>query len=253
MKKIILFLVATTVTASMLYAQDTTEMNHEMAKTKKRQNLIKLNLLALPLKSITVQYERQIGKKTTVGLTLRDMPSTGLPFKNSIRNAITDSTTLNQIDNFKMSNFALMPEIRFYLGRKGAYHGFYIAPFFSYAHYTADLPFSYDDNGTNKTIPLSGSINTITGGLMFGAQWKLAKSLYLDLWLFGPHYGSSKGSISGKQSLSTSEQSSLKSSLDDLNIPLVNTTNTVDANGATLNFSGPWAGIRSGLCIGFRF
>ena len=146
-----------------------------------------------------------------------------------------------------------MPQIRFYLGHKGAYHGFYIAPFFSYAHYTADLPYNYTDSGVNKTIPLAGSVNTITGGLMFGAQWKLGKSIYLDWWIFGPHYGSSNGSISGKQSLSSTEQSALKSDLDGLNIPIVKTTNSVDANGATINFSGPWAGIRSGLCIGFRF
>jgi hypothetical protein len=88
---------------------------------------------------------------------------------------------------------------------------------------------------------------------MFGAQWKIGKSVYLDWWIFGPDYGSSKGSISGTQSLSPSGQSSLKSNMENLNVPLVKTTNVVDANGATLDFTGPWAGIRSGLCIGFRF
>lgn len=245
MKKLILFFSISLLAAQMLHAQD------DSPAAKK--NLVKINLFALALKNITVQYERQISKKTTLALDVRMMPKGSLPFKSSFQNAISDQTTKDQLNNFKTGNFALMPQVRFYLGRKGAYHGFYIAPFLSYAHYTADLPYNYTDSGVNKIIPLSGNVNTITGGLMFGAQWKLGKSIYLDWWIFGPHYGSSSGSISGKKSLSSSEQTALKSALDGLNIPLVKTTNSVDANGATVNFSGPWAGIRSGLCIGFRF
>lgn len=253
MKKIILLLAPILLTAPFLHAQVDGAITKKIAQPANHKNLIKLNLLALGLKNITVQYERKMSKKTTLAIGLRMMPKSGLPYESSFHNAIKDSSTQNQLDNFKTGNFAFMPEIRFYMSRKGAYHGFYIAPFFSYAHYTADLPYNYTDNGTDKTIPLSGGINTITGGLMFGAQWKIGKSVYLDWWIFGPHYGSSKGSISGAQSLSPSEQSSLKSNMDNLNVPLVKTTNVVDANGATLDFTGPWAGIRSGLCIGFRF
>ncbi len=88
---------------------------------------------------------------------------------------------------------------------------------------------------------------------MLGSQWKLKKYLYLDWWILGPHYGASKGSIVGKQSLSPSEQSSLKTELDQIDIPILKTTNTVDANGATVFFKGPWGGVRGGLCLGFRF
>src|SRR5665647_1333504 len=142
MKKIILFLIAIILIAPLLQAQDDSTMNNKMVHQLNYKNLVKLNLFALPLKNITVQYEREISKKTTVGLTLRVMPNTTLPFKSSFHNAINDSTTEKQLDNFKTGNFAIMPEIRFYLGHKGAYHGFYIAPFFSYAHYTGDLPYS---------------------------------------------------------------------------------------------------------------
>lgn len=245
MKKIILIFPISLLCAQILHAQD------ENSAAKK--NLVKINLFALALKNITVQYEREISRKTTVALDVRMMPKSSLPFKSSFQNAISDQTTKDQLNNFRTGNFALMPQVRFYLGHKGTYHGFYIAPFLSYAHYTADLPYNYTDSGVNKTIPLSGSVNTITGGLMFGAQWKLGKSIYLDWWMVAPHYGSSHGNISGKKSLSSSEQTALKSALDGLNIPLVKTTNNVDANGATLYFSGPWAGVRGGLCIGFRF
>ena len=253
MKKTMLCLAAILLNIFLLQAQQDNTIVKKNPPPAKHKNMVKLNLFALPLRNISVQYEHQISRKSTIGFSLRVMPQGDLPFLNSFRNAISDTTTQNQLNNIKVGNFALMPEIRFYLSRKGAYRGFYIAPFFSYAHYSVSLPYSYTDNGVDKTIPISGNVNTMTGGIMFGAQWKLGKSIYLDWRIFGPHYGSSKGSISGQQSLSSSEQSSLQSSLNNLNIPLVKTSSTVDANGATLNFSGPWAGIRAGLCIGFRF
>jgi len=250
MKKIFLPVLIFIFSSQILFAQE--NVSGTEVKGNSNRNEIKVNLFAFALKSISLEYEREISKKTTVALTFRVMPKSTLPFKNSFKNAISDTATANQLDNFKTANVALMPSIRFYLGHRGAYHGFYIAPFFTYAHYTADLPYKYYD-GDYKTIPLSGSMNSFTGGFMLGAQWNLSKSICLDWWIFGPHYGVSKGSASGKKSLSPTEQDALKYNLDNLSIPLTKTTNTVDANGATVDFSGPWAGIRAGLCLGIRF
>jgi hypothetical protein len=249
MKKIFLTSIIIIFSAQILFAQQ----NFSSSTTKKNdRNEIKVNLFAFAFKSVSIQYERQISRKTTVEVTFRTMPKSTLPFKNIFKNAISDTSTSNQLDNFKTGNLAIMPSIRFYVGHKGAYHGFYIAPFVAYTHYTGSLPYKYYD-GDYKTIPLSGSMNTFTGGFMLGAQWNLSKSVYLDWWILGPHYGISKGSASGKQSLSLTEQDALKYELDNLNIPFTKTTNMVDANGATVYFSGPWAGIRSGLSLGIRF
>lgn len=253
MKKTVLLFLPILLSTTILHAQTISDNDDSNSTLHEQKNVIKLNLFALALKSVTVEYERRISRKTTVALDLRVMPKSTLPFKSSFESSISDSTTKSQLDNFKTGNFAIMPQIRFYLSRRGAYHGFYIAPFFSYAHYTADVPYNYTDNGVDKTIPLAGTVNTVTGGIMFGAQWALGKTVYLDWWIFGPHYGGSSGSLVGRQSLSSSEQQALQSDFNSLDIPIANTTSTVDANGATLNFSGPWAGLRSGLCIGFRF
>jgi len=86
-----------------------------------------------------------------------------------------------------------------------------------------------------------------------GAQWKLSKVLYLDWWILGPNYGRSYGDIDGSVALTASEQQSLRDALDKLDIPLTKITYTVNNSGAAINFKGPWAGIRSGLCFGFRF
>ncbi len=222
------------------------------------KNMMKINLLSLPLNNYSLQFERAIGGKTAAGLGLRVMPESGLPLKSAFEDIINDPDLFNQINNFRTGNFSVTPEIRFYLG-KSVFRGFYIAPFARYTKFTASLPFSFDvpnDTGGSATeeIPLSGDLSTITAGVLFGAQWKLSKLIYLDWSILGPHYGGSNGKISGSRPLDPEEQTALRdelSTLDDL--PLVKTTYTVDQNGATVDFTGPWAGIRANIGIGFRF
>jgi hypothetical protein len=250
--KILLLLMLVIFGFSSLWAQDVKD--HEVpGEGSAKKNIIKLNLPALAIKNISVQYERAIAKKMTIAGTIRFMPKGSIPLKNTFIKIADDPETERQLNNLETGNFAFMPELRFYLGKKGAFHGFYFAPFASIAKYDAALLFEYDDNGSTKNIPLSGSVNSFTGGLMMGAQWKLSKSLYLDWWILGPNYGRSNGDISGKKTLNTTEQQALRDELDQLDIPLTKFTYVVDGNGATINFKGPWGGLRSGLCIGINF
>ncbi len=230
--------------------------NGVMAQKKneaEQKNIVKLNLLALGVKNISVQYERAVAKRISVAGLVRLMPKSSIPLKSSIENAINDADTKAQVENIRVGNFAFTPEARYYIGRKGALHGFYIGAFATIANYTAELPYQYTDAGTKKTIPMSGNVKTFTGGILFGSQWKLGKRVSLDWWIFGPNYGSSNGKLTGQTALTPSEQNSLKQEFDKLDIPLTKTSYDVNANGATLFIKGPWAGIRSGLCIGFAF
>ena len=251
MKKIFLLVFATICATSLWAQEESGKESKEISIMKK--NIIKINLPALAFKNITVQYERALSRKTTVAGTFRFMPKGSIPFKSNIIKSADDPELERQLNNVEIGNMAFMPEIRFYLGKKGAFHGFYVAPFASIARYSANLLFEYDDNGITKNIPLSGNVNSFTGGLMLGAQWKLSKALYLDWWILGPNYGNSKGDIAGKKTLTPSEQQALRDELSTLDIPLTKFTYTVDGNGATVNFKGPWAGVRSGLCIGINF
>lgn len=220
--------------------------------------LVKVNLLALPLNSFAFQFERAIGKKTAFGLGVRFMPKSGLPFQSSIESMINDPESWEEIRNFKTGNIAFSPEVRFYMG-KDVFRGFYVAPFARYTNYTAELPVSFEvpdqtGNTTTEIIPLNGAVTTITGGVLVGAQWALSKQFYIDWSILGPQYGFSNGNISGKRSLTTDEQNALRDELQNLeDIPMVNTTYTVDNNGANVDFKGPWAGVRSSFSIGFRF
>ena len=48
-------------------------------------------------------------------------------------------------------------------------------------------------------------------------------------------------------------QQLLREELDKLDVPFTKFTYLVDANGAAVNFKGPWAGLRSGICLGLHF
>lgn len=251
MKKLF-FLLALLIGTSFAFSQDKDSVGSRNLSIDEGKSLLKVNLLSLPLRNFSLAYEYKIGRKVTAGLGVRVMPKGGLPLQSAISNAIDNPDAERQLDNFKTGNVAFTPEVRFYMGKQ-AMRGFYLAPFARISSYTAEMPFEFDVNNTTQTMPLSGKLNTFTGGLLIGAQWKLGGKVYLDWWMLGPQYGSSNGLLDGKRALNSQEQQELRNQLQDIEIPFAETTTTVDSNGARLDIKGPWAGLRAGLCLGVRF
>ncbi len=149
------------------------ETKNESTDNEHKMNIFKVNLTALPLKNFSIQYERVLQKKISVALNIRFMPSGDLPFKNSLNDAANGDPDIEKaINNAQMGNFSITPEFRFYPGKSGYGRGFYIAPYYRYAKFTADaIPIDYTALTTTKTITLKGDLTTHTGGLMIGAQW----------------------------------------------------------------------------------
>lgn len=223
------------------------------AVAQDNRNLIKWNVAALALKNFSFQYERAITGRISVAGGFRFAPKSKLPFSTALENAVDDDETWESIKDFKTGNFAISPEVRFYLG-KSVFQGFYIAPFIRYAEYSANVPYHFEVYGTTQTIPLNGNLSTFTGGVLVGAQWKVAKQLHVDWWILGPNYGGNSGSLIGRRPLNEQEQAVLRESLPDLeDLPLVKTKYTVDENGVRVDINGPWAGLRAGLSIGYSF
>lgn len=226
--------------------------------TVESKNLVKMNVAALALKTFSFQYERAIANKISVAVGFRTMPKSTLPFSSKLEDIVDDDDTEGRraIRDFKTSNFAITPEVRFYFGQ-GVFRGFYLAPFVSYAKYNVESPFVVDvpQLNTTESILFKGDIKSITGGVMIGAQWKLSKLVYFDWWIAGPHFGHSTGKLIGKKTLNTLEQQELRSQLSDVldDLPVVKPTYTVDGNGAVIDVKGPWGGLRGGLSVGFRF
>ncbi|MEO6134671.1 MAG: hypothetical protein ABIP35_05930 [Ginsengibacter sp.] len=236
----------------------TTSMSKDDA-VKPNKNIFKTNLTGILLKNYSLQYERVLNRKISVAVQFRTMPSSTIPFQKLILSAVGDNDpdTKKIIEDFRLSNFAITPEVRLYLSKKGYGRGFYIAPFYRYASFTSnDLNIFYtDDSNVESSIKLSGKLTTNTGGILFGVQSFLGKHVVLDLWLLGPHFGSGTGEFNGTPSkpLTAQEQANLRQQLEDIDIPLTNKTVNVSANNASFKLDGPWGGIRSGISIGVKF
>jgi len=254
------FTLALTVFFSSFFISSYAQRARSEATDDIKKNFFKVNLTAIALKNYSFQYERAFTKTVSVAVSYRTMPNTTLPFKGAIEDAIAeegDQETIDAIRDLRMENFAITPEVRFYLGKKGWGRGFYIAPFYRYAEFKAsNISFEYGDNpAIQNKIALSGKLTANTGGLAFGAQWALGKVVVLDWCILGPHYGGGKGDFSGASGrpLTVTEQQELRRELEDLDIPFSDKTVSVNASGATMKLDGPWAGVRAAISLGIRF
>lgn len=223
--------------------------------SSEKKSYVKVNLPGLLIRNFGLQYERTLSKRMSFALGYRMMPKGSIPFKQTLidmsDNSMDAQTAFNTI---QFSNSAITPELRIY-GGKGYGRGFYVAPFMRYATFNASgVEVDYNAGTSTGKIEMNGKITGTTFGLMIGSQWSLGKRVCLDWFILGPHYGSAKGTLSGKSSIALpiEAQNDLSSSLGSIDIPFVDETFSVNANGASLTVKGPWAGIRSGLSLGIR-
>lgn len=220
------------------------------------ENGIKINVTSLIFKTLSVQYERLIGDKTSVAIGLRLMPSSGLPFRSAIENAVNDDEDANKfISDAKVGGWAITPEFRYYFG-KMAGRGFYLAPFLRYEHFNIRSTYQLT-NDKDQLIPVGfkGSNSTLGIGFLIGSQFHLSDRITLDWWILGPYYTSNSLNLSAKGlDLSPEEQQNLKEALDGVEVVWLKLKSDVNAHDASLKAKGSFAAIRGfGLCLGFKF
>jgi hypothetical protein len=245
--------------SSSAFSQDSlsnSKTSSTNAVTVKR-NIVKWNLSSLVFKNYHFTYERGLTKHISASISYRYMPKGTVPFESQLTNVI-NSNDIN-FSRFQMGNTAITPQLNFYLG-KGNLKGFYLAPFGRFANFDISAPINYTTvvagQNVTTTADFAGSIKSTSGGLMMGIQANLSKSIVLDFWLVGAHYGKSKGDLVfvAPAPLSAQEQAALQQSLNEISADPFTFTSTVNANGATIKTDGPWAGVRGlGIGIGFRF
>ena len=263
MKKI--FFLLTLLLAPLVYAQqlDTLEPAQEQKtdslslEYQAKKNIVKLSLTSLAFRNIHLQYERILNKRVSVSLSFSNIFEGEIPLLGSVENTIDDTESFDKIKDVSLSYYSVTPEVRFYLGKKGFGKGFYLAPFYRNSKLTLDgVSFEYTtDEGGTSSISTSGSIGGNTVGLLIGSQFNLGKSVVLDWWIVGPHYGSGSGTLNGVSSepFSAVERNALQTELNELDLPFVDETTEVSAQDIKVLFSGPWGGVRAGLSLGFRF
>ncbi len=251
MKKIfyLLFLIPFFATAQ----KDTTAGNR-LRDRATGKNIIKINLSSFAFSNYSLMYERSIAKKISFSVGFRYMPKAALPYESNLQSAAGANANIN-FSLFQMGNTAITPEFRFYSHKN--MRGFYIAPYGRYASFDLSLPVNYTYNSQSKNAVFSGTITSMSGGLMFGTQHNLGKNIIIDIWLIGAHAGSANGNLIATVSpaMSSQEQTALQQQLTTMDISPYKMTGTVtSATTATIDASGPWYGIRGlGINLGIRF
>lgn len=233
-------------------------------KFSDKKNLVKLSFPVLNQPSFSLQYERNIYKKITIGTSVNYTAKQEFFILKAIANKnISNEFVKNQLSNIKTTIFSITPEVKMYLGKK-VFKGFYISPFIRFSNYNVDFPLQYIEDELEKhyqEVSFSGKFKTVTYGLSFGAQWNVYKNFYVDWLIIGPHIGKSNERFILDSNLSSLQQKGIKKSLglikttiEETNgIPNINFDYTVNEKGGEIKIKNPWAGVRLQLGIGYRF
>lgn len=232
-------------------------------------NMVKINVLPLFAGKFAFEYERRLTDRISVGASLSLRPEQGVPFRSLVEDLIDDEDVNDLLKDLKSSNISFTPEVRFYMADRGTFRGLYLAPFLKYTSFGASIPYDFDVNveyqGTQvyertETIPLDANLSSFTGGVSVGINFQVSRNLYLDWRIIGPGFGIASGDVSGSTTLNAEEQRALRESLEefktDLNdLPLsIKIDYDVRADGADIDVKkSPWANVRSGLSIAYRF
>lgn len=241
----------------------------EFNTSSNNPNFVRFNFLALLAGKVSIEYERLLSERIGLGVSLSVKPKSDLTFKSTIIDIVNDQELNTLMNNFKTSSTSITPELRIYFSNRGHARGFYMAPFLQYSNFKFDVPYDFDvyveSNGEvyferQEQISLQGNMHAYTAGISLGFNFRLSKNMYLDWRIFGPSYGMTTGNLKGNMFLDSDEQKgldiglrSLKSSLHDLPLK-IEMDYSVDHNGASLDVrKSPWAGIRSGLSIAYKF
>lgn len=263
MKRSSFFILACLFFSWMGYAQ-----NDVLAKKKAKtpiitlNNQVKVNLATLLWGTGSVNYERKISNRWTVGLTANYRPKSTAPFKSYLQDIFGDEgkdymDNAFDIDQLEYGNWSISPEVKIYLGESGAFKGFYIAGFVKYEDIAIDydytLVYSTQGQTIQSVLPLDGDLKAWTGGIYFGYQWQLGKKLYLDWQIIGGNFGGGSLDVSVYQALSQYEQDQIISFAKEIQDQLSDVEYEVNSQGARIWGNIPWAGLRTGLSIGFVF
>jgi hypothetical protein len=224
-----------------------------------QRTFLKTNVLGLAANSYTIEAERTITKRLSIGASYRTMPVSSIPQVERIITyaEITEPEAKDALRKAKMGNSAINIEARMYLGKKGYGRGFYIGGYFRNTKFELNtLPVSVDDGaGGKRNINTTGNFKINGGGLLIGTQFHFGGRFILDWQIFGIGAGSANLTLNSQPSppLTATEQTDLRNSLQDLQLPGVKVTSTVTANNVIVNGTGTMPWLRTALSIGIKF
>jgi len=245
-----LLIICLLLSGNLLFAQQDTVV---------RKNVIKFNLTDVALKNYAVQYEHVVNHHQSFAIGFGISPNVSLPFKQTLLDQFGGNEDAKRaIETTTFNKITVTPEYRFYMGKKGAPVGFYVAPFARYTHMQIeqDYAFTPSDN-VPHLAHVKGKFDGIGAGILLGTQWALSKSLTLDWFIVGPCIGAMNSSFHGTDDMSdmsAEDKANLESDIESVDIPLWKIDATVGNNVVDAKLKGPFYGVRAfGFNLGYRF
>jgi hypothetical protein len=262
MKKLLISCLLITCACLIAGAQGVSSANTSNEETTS-MNFVKFNLTSALIKNYSIQYERILTKDFSAALSFRIMPETGIPYKNQLMKLsdITEPKDKQTIENVLISNYAITPEVRYYMGKKKYGRGFYLSLFYRYGSYNLNnviVDWESEDEEVTE-VNISADVKAHTGGLMIGSQWALGKYMCLDWWIMGPHFGVSSSDVLAlsSETMDMQDQQDVKDELsqmlDDADIPMLKYNISTTSDEVKVKLDGPWGGLRIGISLGVKF
>lgn len=217
------------------------------------RNIVKLNVLGLPSKMISLKYERlRLDKTTTFDVGVNYMVKGNVPFLNLFNHYIKSDKSRQTLANTKVSSISIIPEVRFYLTNVDA-EAIYVAPFVRYDNYKATIDYHYQYYDTTQNIALSGVLEGFGVGISAGKQWKLGNNWYLDWTVLNIMYQIHAGKFENKRDLTFDEQHYIKNGLESFEFKNADITIDVDDRGALFRIKANRFIPRMAISFGKRF
>jgi hypothetical protein len=215
---------------------------------------VKLNLYSLIQKTVSLQYEYILGAKTSVALGLRFQPNKNIP--GALLSDPSSTVTAGEFTSAKYGGYAITPEFRYYLSKQAG-KGFYLAPFARYEAFTMKSNVYLKDGDPLSITGFNGKLGGMGFGLLAGAQFSLSDRISIDWWIAGPYIKAHKLSLSA----TSADFGLTQTDLDDFNnsfstvdnVILSGFTGTATNQKIEISAKSQFPGIRTGLCVGFRF
>ena len=234
-----------------------------MVGLQAQKSAVKLGLGGLFVTAPNLRFEQAIGERMSFQITGSYKFPTNLNLNNNNDSEVS-------FTDAKLSGFAIIPELRFYLGQAnaGTIRGFYLAPYLKFHKYgtgtTADFDYTDRDGQLYNLQPdLNLNLITIGGGLQLGYHWIFGEHFSLDWHFLG--LGGDFHRLKAKADFSNGDVD-LKDVatflIDEYNAnsetPLELTEEDLESipiDGKSIKFNAPFpfVGFRAGLSIGYAF
>lgn len=196
-------------------AKNVTSQPRKKKRTKEKvfnPNIIKLNVPGLLMKSVGLQFEHRITRKTTLAMGLIYRPMGSWTYSKYFDTLTTGSgysqETIFMFANSTFRTFMLTPEFKYFLGRR-APAGIYVSAFARAKFDKTNFKYHYQNNSSPENLG-SASLNetVLGGGLLIGYQIMSKKHLTIDFWFLGPWIGNMHTNL--RSSVDVSQMSSLQ-------------------------------------------